>query len=96
MARGAQVDLALQRLVEERCRRLRFADQRAVGTVVGGELDAGADRVEVRVVELLARRQRHRERLRVGFAASRLEHRVDRRVTAPVDAAVSFRLSFGP
>ncbi len=84
---GAQVDRARQRLVENRGGRHRPAQHRAGRTSAVGEVGGDAGRADVRAVEQLALGQRDGDVAQVGFAWFGRQHRLDRRLTPPPDAA---------
>ena len=87
VARGAQVDRAFQRVIEQRAGRFDVAVDRARRAGIGGELHPGADRADVGLVEELRVRQGDHGAGDVGFAGLGGEDRAKARVGAAVGRA---------
>ena len=87
VARGAQVDVAAQLIVEQRRRRRGGAVDRSLRTLVGCELDPGADLADVGVVEERRFRQLDLGVGDVGVARSGNQCRREARVRTTADFA---------
>ncbi len=72
-----------------------FPISEPAGQALAANWTPGADRFQVGVVDLLALRQRDHGAAGVRFAVLRLQHRVNRRVPATVDAAGQLEAQLG-